>query len=121
MAQSMRKTRVGRMVGGLALSKATQHSRAELKTERQLSTPPKRKEQKTYQTVILEQRSRARGVIKQSALHRLRASRRRIVGDLGRRVLVRRARRRDDAVRLERRRRLASQRRPDITSDAVVP
>ena len=41
--------------GGLALSKATQHSRAELKNERQLSTPPKRREKGKYQTVILEQ------------------------------------------------------------------
>ena len=54
-----------------------------------------------YQTVILEQ---PRGN-RQSALHRLRA-RRAVVGDLGRRVLVRRARRRDDARRLEGRRRL---------------
>ena len=54
-----------------------------------------------YQTVILEQ---PRGN-RQSALHRLRA-RRAVVGDLGRRVLVRRARRRHDARRLEGRRRL---------------
>mgnify|MGYP001386956624 CR=1 FL=1 len=59
--------------------------------------------------------------MRQSALHRLRASRRRIVGDLGRRVLVRRARRRDDAVGLERRRRLASQRRPHVPSDTIIP
>ena len=31
------------------------HSRAELKNERQLSTPPKRREKGKYQTVILEQ------------------------------------------------------------------
>ena len=59
--------------------------------------------------------------MRQSALHRLRASRRRIVGDLGRRVLVRRARRRHDAVRLESRGRLARQRRPHIPSDTIIP
>jgi predicted ribonuclease toxin of YeeF-YezG toxin-antitoxin module len=51
LAQSMRKTRVGRRK---ALTKQP-GIRGPMKNERQLSTPPKRREKGKYQTVILEQ------------------------------------------------------------------